>query len=478
MIRLILTTCLLLFTFTGAMAQNFEYQKIYDKALSYTVAVNLVIEVSFGTQTTEAKNRVVGTIVDPDGLVLFDGTSVDSDDPFSVMSGMEVDAEPKSIEIVMMDGTRYPAEYIGIDRFTKLAFCRITPEEETLFDYVTFKQRDKYNIGQWMILFTLLPEFVDPPLSMDIGLVSNVVEKPEEFILTVGFNELQIGAVLYDSTGSPLGTLGNLENPALSGFDVSSMMESFSQFEDFLPLLGLIEADRLKKLIKNPPEKGKPDRGWMGIYLQALTTDLAEFWGLETDGGIIVNDVVNSSPADSAGIKTGDIIIGMFGKPIEVNKEENLPIFQKRISEMGADSEVDFTILRRTDGQADTVDISLFLARAPLTPAEAPEYEDENFEFKVRDMVFADYNINNLDRKKFKGVVVKEVESGGWAQVGGLFPGDIIQTIDGDKVTSIKEAEKVLKEITEEKPDEVIFFVWRDNKTLFINIKTDWPAEE
>ncbi len=89
-------------------------------------------------------------------------------------------------------------------------------------------------------------------------------------------------------------------------------------------------------------------------------------------------------------------------------------------------------------------------------------------------MVFADYSFYNLDQDKFKGVVVKELENGGWASVGGIYPGDIIQSIDGNKVSDIEKSKKQLSDIEKTKPEEVIFFVWRNNKTLFVNIKTDW----
>ncbi|RKX30416.1 MAG: hypothetical protein DRP46_05470 [Candidatus Zixiibacteriota bacterium] len=471
--RLIVVLMTFLLSVGSLSAQNFDFDKIYSRASEYTVAVNLVIEVSFGTQTTDAKNRGIGSIVSADGLVMFDGTPIDSEDPFSIMSGMQISAEPKSIEVVMMDGTKYTAEFIGIDRFTKIGFCRIITEDGKKFPYVQFKKRKSYKIGEWLALFTLLPEYVSPQMGVDIGLVSANIMEPEEFVLTAGFNELEITSILYDTLGTPVGVLGDLENPALSGFDASRMMDSFSQMEDFMPLLGVIGAEKLNKLIKDPPKRGKVDRGWLGIYLQALTPDIAEFWNVDSEGGIIVNEVVKDSPADSAGIITGDILVELEGHPIEVNKEENLPVFQKKISEMGAGAAVALTVIRRQEKGIDTLDINVTLAQAPISPAEAPEYEDINFEIKVRDMVFADYNIFNLD-SDLKGVVVKEVEPGGWGAVGGILPGDIIQSIDGVKTETVDDARAALESMDETKPEEVVFFVWRDSKTLFINIKTDW----
>ena len=81
-------------------------------------------------------------------------------------------------------------------------------------------------------------------------------------------------------------------------------------------------------------------------------------------------------------------------------------------TDLGAGASPDFTILRRKNGSIDTLDITAVLGRAPLAPSEAPDYEDEYFELKIRDMVFFDYNIFNLDRGTFKGVVIKEIEDG------------------------------------------------------------------
>jgi serine protease Do len=473
MLRIKLLFIFILLTAGPVSAQRFDFDKIIKRASEYTVSVTVQIEFSLGTQSTETRSRGIGTIVSSDGLILFDGIALDDNSPFSLSSGMRVNVEPKSIEIAMMDGTKYPARFIGVDQFTKIGFCKIISDKKIDLKYLIFKQRNNFRAGEWLANLLLMPEFVSPSLAGDIGMVSALIKTPEEFVFTVGFNELGMASVLYDSTGAAIGVLGQLEDPASGGMGISQMYQSSSS-DEFLPLLGVIGADRLEKLIKEPPVKGKIKRGWLGVYLQALTDDIADFWGLKPTGGIIINEVAKDSPADSAGIKTGDIIAKINGQAIEVNKEENLLIFQRQIAELGTGARVDFGILRRHDGAIDTINISAVLAPSPLTPSEAPDYKDNIFELTLRDMVFADYNIYNLDRREFKGVVVKELEAGGLAAVGELNSGDIIQAIGGEKITSVQDAEQVMKRIAETKPKEVIFFIWRDNKTTFVNVKTDW----
>jgi len=458
----------------SVLAYDFDYEKISADAYEYMVIIDIEVEVSFGTQSTEMKNRTLGTIVSPDGLVIFDGNPINQDDPFSVMSGMQVNIEPKKIEITLMDERIYQAEFIGIDQFTKLGFCRIISENKEKFKYLKLKKRDGFTVGEMLTAFILLPNYVAPPLAVDVGMVSAIINEPEEFVLTVGFNELEAASVLYDTSGAAVGLLVRLSDQGQAEFGSAS--NGFVSIEDFMPLLGVGDVKKIQKLIKNPPKKGEITRGWLGIHLQALTADMAEFWNLNIAGGIIVNDVVDDSPADKAGLQTGDIIVKLNGHSIEVDSDETLPIFRRQILEFAAGTEVDFEIFRRHNGNIDTLNITATLTRAPLSPGEAPDFEDDNFEMKLRDMVFADYSFYNLDQDKFKGVVVKEIESGGWASVGGINPGDIIQSIDGNNVANIDDARKLLSDIAGSKPEEVIFFIWRNNKTLFINIKTDWQT--
>ena len=63
----------------------------------------------------------------------------------------------------------------------------------------------EFEIGSWLAAYVILPEFIDPPLAADIGMISNLVEAPEQFALTVGFNSLEFASVLYDTDLNPVG---------------------------------------------------------------------------------------------------------------------------------------------------------------------------------------------------------------------------------------------------------------------------------
>ncbi len=458
-------------SFQISSAQSFDFEKLEKIVSEVSVIINMKVEYSFGAHTNEQEERYLGSVVSEDGLVLYNGFTLSGDNPISALTGMNVKTTTSEITVTFLDGTEYPAEFVGVDRFSKIGFIKIKADDHK-FKALKFISEKKYKVGDWVALYMLLPEYVQPPLSADVGMISTLIETPEEFPLIVGFNTLQMTSVLFDENLNALGVLGQLSDPSQSNTDQAGMIESFGSFG--MPLLGLITENRIAKMIANPPEKGKTDRGWLGITLQALTTEMAEFWNLDITGGIIINDIASNSPAAKAGLDVGDIIFEVNGQTVEVNKEEKVPIFQRKIAEMGPSAAVEFTILKRTDDKVDTTKVLATLEKTPMTATDSPEYENEELEFTVRDLVFSDYLYHNLDAESFAGVVVSELKSGGVAEIEGLRYGDIIQRISDQEVTSVGEVEVVMDELVEQKVAEIIFFVWRNQKTLFVNVKTDF----
>lgn len=453
-------------------AQSFDFERLEKKVRSFTVVIDMKLEISFGIHTSEQQERYLGTIVTEDGLVVFNGAILGGDNAFSPFAGFMIKTTPTKIEITTLDGKKYDGEYLGVDRFTKIGFLRISRPENERFTPVRFQTTKRFEIGEWLTLYMLLPEFLNPPLAADVGMVSSLVESHEYFPLTVGFNSLQMTSVLFDENLEPIGVLGTLMDPSQANSDAAGMLESLGQFG--FPLLGVVTGERLEKLIADPPEKGEVDHGWLGITIQALTPEIAQFWNLDLPGGIIVNDIVVNSPAEKADLAVGDIIFEVNGQQLDVDKDEKLPAFQRLIAELGPGVSVELSVIRRSEYATDTLRLFASLQKAPLAATEAEAYEIKALEFKVRNLVFADYMFFNVDPQTFEGVVVSELKQGGLANIGGLQLGDVIQRIGNHPVTSVDDVRSVMETIELEKPREVIFFVWRNNKTLFVNVKTDW----
>ena len=470
----ILFVFFILFSFNAekANSQNFDFAKLGTGSKAYMVVIEMQIEVSFGINTSDQEERYLGTIVTEGGLVIFDGTDIASDNMFSSFSGLTVKTTPTKIEVITLDGISYDGELLGFDRFTKVGFINILAEDNEKFTPVKFNKHHEFRIGEWLALFMLMPEFIVPSLSADIGMVSNLVESPEPFPMTVGFNSMQLTSVLFNESLEPVGILGTLMDPSSGSADAGSMMGSFGS--GGIPMLGVITGERIEELIASPPTEGEIERGWLGISLQALTQDIAEFWQLDLAGGIIVNEIIRNSPADKSGLKVGDIIYEVNGQPVEVDREEKIAVFQRLIANFGPEAAIELEVMRLDQGSSDSTKILVNLEKAPISPTEAPDFKEEELELTVRDLVFADYMIYNLDSENFKGVVVSGLTLGGPASIGGLLIGDVIQRIGPTEIESVDDAKKALHEISIEQPREVIFFIWRRNQTMFVNVKPTW----
>ena len=458
----------------SAIAQQFNFDRLSSDLERYTLIMTMNLELSFGMQSSEQEMRMLATVVTEDGMVMFDGSSLEFDNPFSSFSSMMVKTTPTKIEFKTLDGSKtYTGEYIGTDRYTKLGFARLAVDEGTKFDYVQLKKKPTFKVGEWVAVYMLMPEYVSPPLAADIGMISNLIVAPEQFPLAIGLGAIEIASVLFNENHEPVGFLGSLPDPSSTSADNGSMMGGGGQFD--MPLLGVLTADRIDKLIADPPVKGKVERGWLGITLQAATKDIQEFFGLDAEsGGIVVNEVMKNSPAEKAGLEVGDIIRSVNGVPVEVDSEDKLPVFQRKISEMGPATPIEFTIVRPGEGGNEELMLAATLGRTPIAATEAEEYENTDLELKVRDLVFTDYMMYNQDEESFNGVVVSELEPGGLANIGGLQLGDVIQRIGTLEITTVDDVKTSLDTISETKPPEVIFFIFRDNKTMFVNVRTAW----
>lgn len=457
-------------------AQNFDFKKLNKKAEKYTVIVNATVAVSMGSEPFESKVRGLGIVVNDKGLVIVDAELIDFSSGLSSIYGGSSSFEVVRMNIQTLDGRKFPARWIGSDRFSGVGFCQI--DAGGSFDHVTFRPRDDFRVGEWVALFFLLPDYVEPPLAADVGMITAVLAEPETSPLLVGFSETQTNSVIYDERGDAVGVLGAVANRSGDLGDPATFLGNLGASFSGYNMLGILTAERLNPLINDPPRSGRKNRGWLGVSFQALSKDIADYWGLDAKGGVILNEVIKNSPAALAGVEVGDIVLAVNGEPMNLDREESLVVFRRIISELGANAVVEFDILRRSaEDKFEPHTLVVELGETPLTSVEAETHEDDRFEFKARNLVFNDFLNYNLDPERFEGVWITEVNSGGWASLGGLQAGDIVQLINGVEIGSVEKLREEMNKIREREAGEVVFFVWRDNKTLFVNIKPNWEDE-
>lgn len=441
-------------------------QALFDKIDRVLVTVDYKSQMTFMGESEDIEERVIGLSVGPDGLIIFDGSTLGTGLRFAADgSGAPRVEKPTSLTVTDWNGKKYEAQYIGVDQYSSIAFARLPDSVKKAIPTAAFEQAD-LKLGDEVYVFWMLPENYQPRFEMGEASITAVLSQPEKYYLLGELPATFVMAPVVSEEGKLLGVI----TPVMAGGDA---FDDYGQGQNGIPI-GFMPLDQLKEILAAPPEPGDFKQGWMGISLQALDPDIAAFWNLTVPGGIIVSDVAPRSPAEKAGLKTGDFIVALDGAPLSIKKESSLPVFQKMVSGKGAGTKLDLTVLRPSDQSVDTLALSLTLDKTPVAAGDAPSYENRSFDVTFRDLVFADYNRRNLDPEKLKGVIVDKIEAGGWADVGGLDPDDIVMKINDQAVSSVEETKGVFDKLEKEKGREVVFMVWRDNKTQFVNVKTHW----
>lgn len=245
----------------------------------------------FGSRREQASSLGSGVIVSPQGFILTNNHVIESAD---------------EIEVALADGRRAPAKLVGADPETDLAVLKIDlPDLATKpLPALTFGSIDQVKVGD-VVLAIGNPFGFGSTVTM--GIISATgrshlgINTFENFLQTdAAINPGNSGGALVDVAGNLLGV-----NTAIYSRSGTSAGIGFA-----------IPASIAKQVLDSIVATGQVVRGYIGVETQDVTPELAEAFALPRRDGAIIAGVVRGGPADKAGIKTGDILIAVNGKPI------------------------------------------------------------------------------------------------------------------------------------------------------------------
>jgi len=219
----------------------------------------------------------------------------------------------------------------------------------------------------------------------------------------------------------------------------------------------------------NPKELPK---AWLGVRTQVLTPTVAEALGLAGKQGFRVTWVLRGTEAEKAGFKPGDIITHLDGEALKASGLQDAEILRRRIEDMDIGADVTLKVIRGKE----EMDLKVTLEETPETSGDAKKSKDDLQEYGVRELTYMDLVERDLPLD-WKGLVVSEVTSGGWADMAGLHAGDLLLSIQDTEIRSIKDFDDAIKRIADERPKRVKIFVKRDQSTAFVFVQPDWPAK-
>jgi serine protease Do len=239
----------------------------------------------------------------------------------------------------------------------------------------------------------------------------------------------------------------------------------------------LVTFDRGRDRVLTVVELGRPGledpgaearKAWVPISTQVLTRELAEKLGLEGKTGVRITRIEGES-ARTAGLEVGDVIVGVDGEPVRASQPADFEVFPAMIRQYKIGGTADLTIIRGRDERKVPVTLE---ASRPLS-REMQKYQDDNFEFRVRDLAPEDREETGVGESE-GGVLVDAVSEGGWAALARLAVGDVILTIDGSRVRNVREVQARMLEVARSKAKVTILHVRRGIRTLFVELQPSW----
>lgn len=279
------------------------------------------------------------------------------------------------------------------------------------------------------------------------------------------------GDVIVEVDGKPVRSVNNL---------INLTRKIVRGKEEPVPTLVRFERNlaELLTVVKLGPETNENQpvqawKPWVGISTQVLTRDLSSALGLPiTTRGIRVAQVFPDTPAERSGIKSGDLIFRVDGQIILAHRVEDAEVFGNMIKEYRTDATIQLSGMRKNEA----LDFNLTLCRRPDPANELPKFEEETFEFTVRELSFADRVNERLDLNQ-TGLVIENIEPAGWAALAGLRQGDLLLRVQEEEPNTVDDFQRIMNKLINRKLDQIVFFVRRGIHTLFLELEPDWDQE-
>lgn len=348
------------------------------------------------------------------------GTGVIVDDKGHILTNNHVIGDADEVTVRFPGDKTYKAEIVGSDPRTDLAVIRIKAE-----DLVPAKlgNSDELKTGQWVVA-------AGNPFGLENTITAGIVSAKGRSIMGGGQYEDFIQTDAAINPGNSGGPLVNLK-----GEVVGINTAIFSRSGGYMGIGFAIPINMARSVMDSLISKGKVVRGWLGVGIQNLSEDLAKSFAFEGTEGALVGHLEKGGPAESAGVKQGDIIVKLDGERIR-----NINQLRNSVAALAPGKKIDLEVMR--DGRRQTLRVKV--GELPAQEVREQTEEDSAGDLGMRVENLTPDLARQLGVREGSGVVVRSVLPGSPAARAGVQRGDIIVSINGKPVKSIGEFNQAL----------------------------------
>ena len=350
-----------------------------------------------------------GFIISEDGYLLTNNHVVEDADEITVSLG---------------DRREYVAEVIGADERSDVALLKIEANDLPVLEIGESKN---LKVGEWVVA-------IGSPFQLRFSVTSGIVSAKGRSIPN-GSDSTYVPFIQTDVAINP----GNSGGPLfdLEGKVVGINSQIYTRSGGYMGVSFAIPIDYAMDVADQLKENGYVARGWLGVSIQEITSELAEALEMEVPKGALISQIIDDSPAEKSGLREEDVILFFDGE--EIFYSSDLPL---TVGAIRPGSEVNAMVLR--EGKKKTIQV--IVGELPKDPAVAFNNTQQN----ILGIVVENQN-NDNQRSFIEGVVVTSVDPEGIAYRSGIRRGDIIYSLGRVKINNVSEFRDVLSDLNRER---------------------------
>lgn len=350
-----------------------------------------------------------GFIISEDGYLLTNNHVVEDADEITVSLG---------------DRREYSAEVIGADPRSDVALLKIEAENLPILKIGKSKN---LRVGEWVVA-------IGSPFQLRFSVTSGIVSAKGRSIPN-GSDSTYVPFIQTDVAINPGNSGGPLFN--LEGEVIGINSQIYTRSGGYMGVSFAIPIDYAMDVADQLKENGYVARGWLGVSIQEVTSELAEALGMEVPKGALISQIIADSPAENSGLKEEDVILFFDGE--EIFYSADLPL---TVGAIRPGSKVNAMVLR--DGLKKTITVTV--GELPKDPALAFNETQQNFLGLV-----VENQINDSRRLYIEGVIVTSIDPDGLAYESGIRRGDIVYSLGRAKISNVNDFKEILSGLDQEK---------------------------
>lgn len=363
-----------------------------------------------------------------------------------VLTNNHVVGEADDITVRLSDRQEFAAKVVGADPRSDLALLKIDAKG---LPTVQFAEPDDLRVGEWVVA-------IGSPFGLDYSASAGIVSAIGRSIPTAR-GEDYVPFVQTDVAINPGNSGGPLFN--LRGKVVGINSQIYTRSGGSIGLSFAIPASVALEVVAQLREKGRVDRGWLGVYIQDVDKGLAESLGLKEPRGALIAQVETGSPADKAGLQAGDVVVVFDGQPII--DASDLP---HTVGLLPPNKKVRAAYIRKGKERQVTMVVG---ARPGSDQDSESGHAGDVLGLEVTDLT--DKMRDNW--RLSGGVLVQKVYADSPGAAAGLQPGDVIMQLGYRTIVDVSDYDAVVADLPRNAPVALRFF--RRGRSVFRTIEID-----